>query len=102
MYLYQVSYHLFVSVTLSLTGISYPTKYLSQVFLSATPLQLLNFSSLNHVLISYSYPLLLSPYYTVASQTAHPSYSFQLFVSAKVSVTLSFSYQLLLSATRNG
>ena len=95
MYLFQAS---------SLFGISYfdhlrvsasQLKCSSQAFLSAAPFKLLNFSTPNRYPISYSYQLLLSPYYTAAAQTAPCRYSFQLFLLAAPS----YSYQLLLSAT---
>ena len=62
-------------------------KYLSRVFLSATPLELLIFCTPNRYPTSYSYFN-----YTVAAQTTLYWYIFQLFLSA----TPSYSYQLLL------
>ena len=47
--------------------------------------------------ISHSFQLVLSPYYTVAAQTTPHRYFFQLFLS----VTPSYSYQVLLSAACN-
>ena len=95
MYLYKVSCDLLVSATL-ITYLYLLPKYSCQVFLLATPLYLLNFSTPNRYRISYPYQLLLSPYYTTAAQTrllladtpfsyflsATPSYSYQLFSSA--------------------
>ena len=94
-----------MSSLLSPFGISYfyhlrksasQTKYSSQVFLTATPLSLLNFPTPNRYPISYYYQVLMSPYDTVAAQTTPYRYSFQLFSSS----TPSYSCQLLLSATR--
>ena len=105
-YLQRQQYHILVSILVSSFGIScfcnlrvsaLKIKYSSQIFPSASPLKLLNFSTHNHYTISYSFQLLPSPNYTVATQTTCYRYSFQLILPA----TPSYSYQLLLSAARN-
>ena len=86
----------FIIFWYQVTGVCIPKKYLSRVFLSATPLEVLIFSTPNRYPFSYSYELLLSFNYTIAAQTTPYWYSFQLFLSA----TPSYSHQLLLSAAR--
>ena len=85
-------YHLQVSAS--------QIKYSSQVFAVAALLKLLKFSTPNRypITVCLLHRLLLSPYYTVAAQTTLWRYSFQRFVS----VTPSFSYQLLFSALVTG
>ena len=98
MYLYKVSCDLLVSATL-ITYLYLLPKYSSQVFLLATPLYLLNFSTPNRYRISYPYQLLLSPYYTTAAQTRLllEILLLAIFYQLLLPIPISYSPQLLLN-----